>query len=195
MLCINSNSFHLRHVFPIMIHNQCPNFELVSPECIGCDITWHIPPDQKVDANTMKSASFERNTTGKDFTCALIYKLQRKEYFEFDIDNTTNTSIQLVIICRVRNGYDSCLDVSLIERSNTMSWSEDKLKEFYYESYDINTYSHTIEDIWPLDDETVLITASKWEEWWHPIEVTLSEGTIEDDTIELLDISSDMEDE
>jgi hypothetical protein len=49
-----------------------------------------------------------------------------------------------------------------------------------------------IEDTWLLDDVTALTTTSKWEEESRTFEITLSEGTIKDDSREPLWVSSSM---
>jgi hypothetical protein len=91
ILVLTCISFLFHYVFPVIIYNQCPDFELVSPVYFSSNITWHIPPDRKVDANAMIKAGFAKDLVKEEFASALVYKLQRKKRIE---SNTYNTFIK-----------------------------------------------------------------------------------------------------
>jgi hypothetical protein len=181
--------FH--HVFYLIIHNQCSDFELVSPEYFGSNIIWHIPPDQKVNANAVVRASFGKNVTKREFSSALIYKLQRKKRLGSDADNTS-TSHQLLVIWRSDNRYGYFMRVLLVKHSNTITLDENTLKELDYPRFSLIRKSCNIKNTWALGDATVLMTTSKLEKQIRTIEITISEGTREDDTMRQLLITSNM---
>jgi hypothetical protein len=180
--CIDLISFLYHDVFPIIIHNQCSDFELISPVYFGHDVIWHILPDQKVDANTMTRASFRRNTAKSDSMIALIYKLQRKNHNpnnQSGANNTKNTSTnhQLLVIWGVDNSHKLCVNIMLIKHNNIITWDEDKLKELYSMHHALHEVYCVIEDTWLLDNEIVLMTASGWGIVNHAIEIIISKGT------------------
>jgi hypothetical protein len=78
-------SFILYDAFSVIIHNQYLDFELVSPAYFGHNVIWLKSPDQKVDTDTMIRANFGKSITKKEFTSALIYKLQRKKYLTVNL--------------------------------------------------------------------------------------------------------------
>jgi hypothetical protein len=171
-------------VFSILIHNQCSNFELISPTYFGHNTIWHIPPAQKVDANTIISASFGKRAIESDSMTALIYSLQRNESLKSNEDNIsiedTSTIHQLLIVWRVENSYKLCINVILIKYNDRITWDEDKLNKLYTIHCALNRDNHIIEDVWLLDDTTMLITTSKWGEESRTIEIAISEETKED---------------
>jgi hypothetical protein len=100
----------------------------VSPEYFGYDIIWHIPPDQKMDANTMTKAIFGKDKTKRESTSVLIYRLQRKKHPEPNMDNTS-TSPQLLIIWGYDNMYEYSVCVLLIKYDHMLTLDEGKLKK------------------------------------------------------------------
>jgi hypothetical protein len=93
--CIDLISFILYCSFSILVHNQCSDLELVYPEYLSHNATWYIPPNQKVDANTMSSSSFRKDETEREFITILIYRLQKKKHLESDVDNTKDMSTNI----------------------------------------------------------------------------------------------------
>jgi uncharacterized protein YihD (DUF1040 family) len=144
---------------------------------------WHIPPDQKVDTNTMAEASFGRNIFETKFTNVLIYKLQRKNSHKPDnqpnLDDTftedTLTNLQLLVVLESNNKNDVFVHTILVKHRNTMTWDEDKLSELHFMHRALYVYDHTIKGTWLLDDATVLVTTSNWKEESHTIESTITE--------------------
>jgi hypothetical protein len=128
-------------VSPVIIHNRCSDFELVSPANFVHNTIWYIPPDQKVDANTMIKAIFGRNMFEIEFKIALIYNLQMKKRLESNdqsnADNAftenTSTSIQLLVMwgpsVKYKNGFS--VRALLIKHDDAIIWDEDKLKDLH----------------------------------------------------------------
>jgi hypothetical protein len=194
--CINLISFLLYDVFPVVIHNQCSDFKLTSPAYFGRNAIWIRFSDQKVDTNAMTRASFGRSIFKIEFEGALIYKLQRKKCIESSLDSTFTedkpTNLQLLIIWESNNRDDVFVRALLIKHSNAITWDEDKLERLYSMYRTQHTYGYFIEDTWLLDDATVLMTTSIWEEKRHTTEVTISEGIRERNSMEPLSVPSDI---
>jgi hypothetical protein len=58
------NSLQLK--VKLVIHNQCPGIELVSPVCAGEGIICHLsPPDQRVNVGSTTQADFNMYFLGK----------------------------------------------------------------------------------------------------------------------------------
>jgi hypothetical protein len=175
-------SFIFHDVFPLIIHNKCSDFELISPTYFGRDVIWYMPPDQKVDTNAMTSASFGRDINKDEFASALIYKLQRKKGPESDnqsgVDDMfiedTPTSLQLLVIWGYNNEYSFSLRALLIKHSNTITWDEDTLEKLHSMYLALLRNDRIVKDTWLLDDETI------------------SKGTRKDDCMEPLWVSSNM---
>jgi hypothetical protein len=183
------------HEFLVIIQNQCSDFELVSPEYFGRNVIWHTPLDQKVDTNATARASFGRNATEKEFTSVLVYGLQRKECLEYNADNmpikNASTSFKLLAIWRPDNTYEYSVRVLLIEHGGTTTWDEDELKKLNYQPLTLLRNGYSIKNTWVLDETTVLMTTSKWE-MHHTIEITISNGSKEDGSMEPLRVLSNM---
>jgi hypothetical protein len=182
----------------ILVHNQCSDFELVSPVYFGYNAIWHIPPDQKVDANTVTRASFGRNIAKDESASALIYKLQRKKCLEsndqFDGDSTftedTSTSLRLLVIWKSDDWLRSSVRALLIKHSNTITWNEDTLEKLHSMYIGLLRDDDIVKDIWLLDDATVLMTKSDWRIQDHATKITISEGAKENNSMEPLCVPS-----
>jgi hypothetical protein len=185
--------------YPVLVHNRCSDFELISPVCFGHNATWHISPDQKVDTNAIIGASFGRSLFEIEFSSALIYKLQRKKRLESNGQSDVNsvftedtlTSVQLLVIWRINDDYDFCVRALLIKHSNTITWNENALEKLHSTHLFLCKAAGNIEDTWLLDDAAVLVTTSKWKVG-RTFEITISEGTRKDDTMEPLWVSLNM---
>jgi hypothetical protein len=189
-------------VFPILVHNRCSDFELVSPVYFGHNVIWHIPPDQKVGVNAVTRAIFGRDINKYTFESVLIYKLQRKKQFESNgqpnTDSTftedTSTSLQLLVIWRSDVRYENgcSMHALLIKHSNAITWNEDTLEKLHSMYLDPLRDNYNIKDRWLLDDTTVLMITSKWKENNCLFKITISEGARKDDSMEPLWISSNI---
>jgi hypothetical protein len=172
------------------------DFELASPACFGNDIIWHIPPDQKVDANTTTSANFGKNTIGRESVTALIYRLQRKSRNsnnqpDTDSKKDTSVNIQLAMVWCSDKRLNVYVNTVLIKNGNVITWDENKLRKLYYNRRPSYRSGQIDVDEWLLDDAIVLVTTSKSKEG-RTFEITISEGIRGDDSIEPLCLSSDM---
>jgi hypothetical protein len=195
-------SFLLHRIFSILIHNQCSDFELVSPAYFGHNVIWFRPPDQKVDANAMTKASFGKNIFEIKFTSALMYKLQRKKRLESNDQSDANnastenasTSFQLLVIWKSNYRHSARFSIRalLIKHSNTITWDENTLEKVRSMYPALLKDDHNIKDTWLLDDTTVLTTTSNWKKVSCTTKITISEGTQEDDSMDPLWVSSSM---
>jgi hypothetical protein len=157
-----------------------------------------MPPDQKVDTNTMTKASFAKDTAKKESAIALLYRLQKKECIESssqpNIDNTSteDTSLQLLVIWRVDNMWDIPARALLIKHSNTITWDESTLEKLHFMYLALLSSDWTVKDTWLLNDVTVLMTTLRWKEVKYRTEIIITEGTRKDDSMKPLWIPSDM---
>jgi hypothetical protein len=170
-------------VFPILVHNQCSDFELVSPRYLGNNATWLKSPDQKVDINATIEASFGRDVTKYKCASALLYKLKRKKRFESNdqsnADNPfiedTSTSPKLLLIWRFTDKSKVSLNAQLIENNDAINWDEDELEELHSMYYSSLEDNRTVRCIRLLDDATVLKITLKWKERIYRTEITVSD--------------------
>jgi hypothetical protein len=183
----------------VFIHNQCSDFELVSQVYFGHNAIWIRTFDQKLNDNTTTGASFGKDMTKYECASVLIYKLQRKNHRSNNQSNSdstfvgdSSTSLQFLIIWKLDEEHRICVRALLIKHSNSIIWNEDTLEKLYSMLFSLCKASGIIEDTWLLDDAIVLMTAFNWEEENHRFEITISEGTREDGTMEPLWISLNM---
>jgi hypothetical protein len=187
-------------VSPVIIRNQCSNFELASPAYFGYHTIWNIQPDQKGDVNAMISASFVKEAVKREFENALIYKLQKKKSIESGsqskMDNTstedTSTSIQLLVIWKSDNSHEFPVRALLIKHNNTTTWCEDTLEKLHSMYPFLFKDNPTAKDTWLLDDATVLMIMLKWEKQTRTIKIAISDGTRDDDSMGPLWVPSNM---
>jgi hypothetical protein len=184
-------SLLFRHVFSVHIRNQCSDFELVPQTRFGHNAIWYIPPNQKVNTNSEARASFGKNATKREFTSALIYRLQRKESHESNVDNTS-TNRQLLVIWKSDDRHEFIVCVMLVKHDNTITLDKDVLKKLDYSHIDLLRNSRTVESTWVLDDETALATTLKCEKRIRTTEITISKGTKGNGCMVPLRISSNM---
>jgi hypothetical protein len=173
----------------VIIRNQCSDFELAFLVYFGRNVIWYMPPDQKVNVNTMIRASFGKNAARKEFASALIYRLQRKRLESNEYGISTNH--QLLVIWRSDNRYKYLVQVLLIKHDNTTTLDEDKLKKLGYSPLTLLRTGRILRNVWLLDDAKVLIT-SDGEKRIRTIKITISKGTRENGCMKPLWISSDM---
>jgi hypothetical protein len=148
-------------------------------------------------------AIFRQDTTKDNSIGALIYKLQSlRSDADSALTEDTSTSVQLLVIWESRGWRRFPMRTLLIEHSNAITWDEDKLRELYSIRHALlNKRQHIkvnyafeecifVEDMWLLNDTTTLTTRLKWKEYSYTFEITISEGTRKDDSVEPLWISS-----
>jgi hypothetical protein len=118
----------------------------------------------------------EKNAVKREFTSVLIYRLQRKNNFESNVDNTL-TNYRLLVIWRSDNRHEYSLGVLLIKHDNAITLDEDELKKLDYPPLVPLRNDRTIENTWALDNATVLVTTLKWEKRIRTTRIEISEGT------------------
>jgi hypothetical protein len=174
----------------VLVHNQCSDFELVSPAYFGRNAIWIRSSDQKVDTNAMTRASFGKEIFKDKFASVLIYKLQRKGRLKSnDQSNVDSAFTEDSSTSFNRTGYS--VRALLIKHGNIIDWNEDTLEKLH-SMYHALCRDDEIEDTWLLDDATVLMTTSKWKKDSHAFEITISEGIRKDDSMGPLWVSSNM---
>jgi hypothetical protein len=186
-------------VISVPIHNQCSDFELISPVYFGRNALWIRPPGQKVDANAITGASFGEEIFTTEFTSALLYKLQRKNHpkpnnqpnVDGSFTEDSPTSLQLLVIWRYNVEHGFYVRALLIKHSNTIIWDEDTLEKLHSMHLSLCKNDVIIEDTWLLDDAVVLMTTLEWE-MGYTIKAIVSEGIRKDGVMEPLWVSLNM---
>jgi hypothetical protein len=152
-----------------------------------------------VDTNAVTRTDFGKDVTKSEFASVLLYKLRRKKQFESDdqsnADNTftkdTSTDLHFLVIWRSNNEWSKfSVRTLLIKHSNTITWNEDKLEKLHSMYLNLLKDDQIVRDTWLLDDVTVLMTILRRKVRRHTIEITITEGTREDDSMEPLWIPS-----
>jgi hypothetical protein len=156
-------------------------------------------PDQRVDIKAMTKVSLRHNRVKCSLITALVYKLQRKNVHESSNQSGTDniadisTGFQLLIIWLTDYYFKFRANAILIKHNNTITWDDDKLRKVHFMYLDlIGEPSNMIETTWLLDDTTALVTTPRRIEEGCTLEITISEGTRKDDSIEPLWVPSDM---
>jgi hypothetical protein len=157
-----------------------------------------MPPDQKVDANTVARASFAKDIAKSEFAIVLSYKLQRKKCLgsndQSNMDSVstedTSTSLRLLVIWGFNDNYGVSARALLIKHNNTITWNEDTLKKLHSMYLDLLGDHNIVKNAWLLDDATVLMTASKCKDVGYPTKITISEVIKEDDSMEPIVVPS-----
>jgi hypothetical protein len=172
----------------LIIHNQFPSIELTSPVYVGRHATCHLSPDQRVDAGCAIQASFNIDSDRRWSTGVLMYKLQRKTTVQSNGDVISNekktTCIQLAIIWKVKDSKEFLTASYLLEHNEDCVWDRVKLKRLVKHYKLANIQHGTIENTWLMHDNTVLMTSLNvsHEEECYKLEMTISKGSIKDDT-------------
>jgi hypothetical protein len=172
----------------LIIHHQFPGIELVSPLYYSDGATYYILPNQRVDGGFTMRTYLMIDLSRSEFTCALMYRLKRKNTDAFN----EATCTQLVMIWNINKFKGSHLVPRLIEHDKDQVWDVDRLMELAkcYESSDMQHDS--IEETWLMHDNTVLmISLNVTRGAWHKLEMTISETSIKDDTQRPLYIDMD----
>jgi hypothetical protein len=166
----------------------------VSPVYFGHNTIWLRFPDQKVDTNAVIRAISGRGIAKDEFSGALLYKLQRKKRldsnYQSNVDSTfaedTSTSLQLLIMWGSNTKLKVSLCALLIKHNNAITWNENTLEKLYSMHLDLLRGTRTIINRWSLNDVIMLrtILRSRQKDGRDIIEITISEGTRGDDSIE-----------
>jgi hypothetical protein len=146
----------------LTINNQCSNIELISLVYFTKDTNCRIKFPQQVNSKSIVKVNFTTGIDRDTFGGALLYRLQGKE----------NISAQLLVIWEW-NSYKLCSHAWLIEHDITVTWNENKLKEFYDVYMKRNAIAST--GRWLLNDNTMLRTSCVSSHGGFEMEVIISE--------------------
>jgi hypothetical protein len=164
----------------LIIHNQFPGIELVSPMYYINGATCYLSPAQRVDVDSTTQAGFDIGLTQDKSTGVLIYKLQRRNADEFNEE----TCIRIVIIWEVHRSGKFSVASLIVEHNKSHVWDEDKSlqlikhRDLFGMQYDLT------EETYLMREHTVLMTRMSIirKEEYYELEMTITEGSINEDT-------------
>jgi hypothetical protein len=166
----------------LVINNQFPGIELVSPLYYSNGAVCYLSPDQRVDVGSTMQAIFNIDPDQGLSTVALIYTLQRK-----DVDQSNEeevTCIRLFVNWMFFSPEEIYIALDLIEYDRDHVWDNDGLFNLalYYRPVDIQ--DNIIEETYLMYDNTVLMERANitYEGECCKLEITISETSIKDDT-------------
>jgi hypothetical protein len=171
----------------LIIHHQFPGVELVSPVYFSLLGTCCLSPDQCVDAGSTMQASFNIDPDENQSTGILMYKLQRKNIDQPNVETISNEEtkcIQLVIIWNVDNSKEFYINSLLIEHDEGHVWDRVMLMSLAFSCELFSIQYGPIEETYLMYDNTVLMTClnAAYEEEYYKLEMTISEASIKNDT-------------
>jgi hypothetical protein len=178
----------------LIIHNQFPGIELVSPLYYSNGAVCCLSPDQRVDVGSTMQAGFNIDLAQEEPIGALMYKLQRKNTDQPDekaISNEEAICTRLVMIWKVYRSGEFHIVSFLIEHDKDCIWDKDKLIKLVKRRKLFNIQYTSFEDTWLMHDNTVLMTSLNVtrKEKHYKLEMTISETNINEDTRRSLYIS------
>jgi hypothetical protein len=164
----------------LVIHNQCPSTELISPLYYSDGAECHLSSSQRVDAGSTMQTYLRIDLSQDEFICALLYKLKRKNTDE--VNETTYT--QLAMIWKIDKSKRFHLIPHLIEHDKGRVWDEDRRMRLAQACTLSSIPSNSVEDTWLMHDDVVLMIRMNvtYETECYKLETTISETTIKDDT-------------
>jgi hypothetical protein len=159
------------------IHNQCLNFDLVSPTYVtdGC-LECHRPFDYKVCAGDLTRSGFISKWDNEFYT-VLIYRLQRRQRHELnEISKDTSSVSHLLVVWRLSKYNGLNADVLVVEYDEKLIWNEGDLKKLYDKNIDpFRLHPDSVTEIWSLNDSMALITISEIVNEDRIVNITISE--------------------
>jgi hypothetical protein len=170
----------------LVIHHQFPGIELVSP-VYACDgATCILPPDQRVNVGSTMQTGFNINFFRKGLFGILMYELRSTKQFNknaiYSEDEATCT--QLFIIWKINDSKEFLVISYMIEHDKGYIWDKNNLMRLakQYKLYDIQHVP--VGATYLMRDNTVLMTRMNVirEGKCHKLEMTISGGSIKDDT-------------
>jgi hypothetical protein len=166
----------------LMIHNQFPGIELVSPVYAGEGVTCYLSPDQSVNTGSTMQAYFSVDLEQDESINALLCKLNRSDIAEFD--EHEKTCIQLVIFWKVDKFKRFLVNTYLIEHDGSRVWNRDMLMELAKNEKLFDMKYYHVEETWLIHDNIALkinLNITR-EEGCCNLEINISEASIKDDT-------------
>jgi hypothetical protein len=172
----------------LTIHHQFPGFELVPGLYYG-DSETSLSPDQRIDVGSTMQTDFNINSIKEESISILMYNLQRKNN---DESNETRCT-RLVMVWKVDKFKRSHLVLRLIESYKWIFWHKDMVMRVARDFSRSSVSYGSIEDTWLMHDNAVLMTSANItrEARCYKIEITISEGSMKDNTQRLLYIDLD----
>jgi hypothetical protein len=175
----------------LIIRNQFPGVELISPLYCSDGTECYLPPNQRVDFGFTTQIGFNI-APGQEPIGVLMYKLQRKNMDEKATSSEEATCIQLFMIWNVNNSREFCIYSHLIEHDKGHVWDKDKLMKLAKCYKLVNIQYGSIKETWLMHDNTVLMTSLNMiHEEDYELEIIISEGSISDNTQRLKYIDLD----
>jgi hypothetical protein len=180
----------------LVIHNQFPGIELVSPVYAGRFVACHLSPDQRVVIGSTTQVGFNTSFSWGDPIGILIYELKRKNTKNFNRNIISSedeaTYFQLFVKWGFNSSKEFRVNLRVIEHDKSHIWDRDKLMELakLHQLYDIQ--HGPVEYACLMCDNTVLrarMNATREEECYK-LEITIYEGSVDEDTqrIQYLDM-------
>jgi hypothetical protein len=166
----------------LTIHNQFPGIELIFPVYVGKGVTCHLSPDKIVDVGSTTQIGFNIDPDLDESTGVLMYKLNRKNTDQPNEEEAI--CIQLFTVWKACRSEEFWVVSNLIEHDKSRVRSRNKLMQIAKGCRAFNAPHSPIEDTWLIRDNTVLMTrvSVTREEESYKLEMTVSEGSIKDDT-------------
>jgi hypothetical protein len=172
----------------LIIHHQLPGIELVSP-VYACDsATCYLLPEHSVDAGSTAKVGFSINFSQKLPVGILMYELKRKDTKQPNKNAISSEDdakcIRLVMVWKA-NGPEEFLVVSrLIEHDKGYIWNINRLMKLaiWHHLYDLQ--NSVFELTYLMHDNSVLMKRMNTtrEGECYKLEMTISEGSMKDDT-------------
>jgi hypothetical protein len=171
----------------LVINNQFPGIELVSPLYFSNGAVCYLSPDQRVDVGSTMQAIFNIDPDQGLSTIALIYTLQRKNVDhsnEEPMSNEEATCIRLFVSWMFRSPEEIYVVSDLIEYDRDHVWDNVGLLRLTLHYRPVDIQDGTIEETYLMYDNAVLMTRADvtHEEEYYKLEMTISETSIKDDT-------------
>jgi hypothetical protein len=172
----------------LVIHNQSPGIELISPvyACEDKDAKCLLPPNQRVDFGFTAQYGLIINSRCFPIKGILMYKLQGKNTAQFNEDGIYSeeaSCIQLFMVWSVNDHGNFSVFSCLIEHDKNCVWNRDRLMRLT-NSHWLKFIHGPVETTYLMRDNTVLMTRMNVtrEEEYHRLEMTISETSVKDDT-------------
>jgi hypothetical protein len=176
----------------LVVHHQFPGIELISPVYACENATCHLSPDQKVDAGSTTQigfniTNFSQGPSWRKPIGTLMYELKRKNTKQFNKNVISSEDeaarTQFVIRWEVNESKEFRVKSYPMECNKRETWNGDRLMrmDVYRPIFSIYV---PIEITYLMRDSTVLMTRANvtYEEKCYKLEITISEGSIKDDT-------------